>query len=241
MADKPIIFSAPMIRALLEGRKSQTRRVLPNQPPDPSQFNGWDVSGDRRFAHFWHDLGNGSIEVHGSRLPAWLGDRLWAQEEWRTVSSLDRYKPAQMREMAHEAGYRRAWAPIEYRADGARDNWETGDDAGRRRWSCHMIRELSRLTLTVTDVRVQRLQEISEADAAAEGVGLPQTHNLDSGPIAGVESVFDGTFCTDHRDAMLQAWQTLHGPGEWAANPWVCALTFDVHRCNIEQMPKGVM
>ncbi|MDG3040467.1 hypothetical protein [Roseicyclus marinus] len=233
MADRPIIFSAPMVRALLDGRKTQTRRVLPNQPPEPATLQGWDISGNRRFAHFWHDLGDGCIEVHGSRLFAWRGDRLWVQEDWRTVSSLDLYKPAQMREMAHEAGYRQAWAPITYLADGQRKNWESGDDAGRRRWSRHMIRELSRLTLTVTDVRVQRLQEISEAGAKAEGAAFHDGRGIGhSGWRHDLSDVH-----ADARSSFARLWNSLHGPDAWDANPWVAAISFDVHRCNIDQMP----
>ena len=95
------------------------------------------------------------------------------------------------------------------------------------RWrpSIHMPRWASRLTLTVTDVRVQRLQEISEEDARAEGA-YPCEGGWSYGgsPLAG----------TTARGAFYCLWNSLHGPDAWSANPWVCALTFTVDRRNID-------
>lgn len=85
-----------------------------------------------------------------------------------------------------------------------------------------MPRWASRLTLIVTDVRVQRLQDISRGDAMGEGCPF--------------QNMADGD---DPREWFRALWNSLHGPDAWDANPWVCALTFTVHRCNIDQMPGG--
>jgi hypothetical protein len=96
-----------------------------------------------------------------------------------------------------------------------------------------MTRWASRLTLTVTDVRVQRLHDISEADAEAEGAPMAIMPGRDDQPFAHMGG---GKWAT--ADYWFRAlWTRLHGPDAWGANPWVCALTFTVHRCNIDQMP----
>lgn len=112
--------------------------------------------------------------------------------------------------------------------------------------STHMPRWASRLTLTVTDVRVQRLQDISDADAIAEGVtrctwaedmagdGRTEWHVPECTP-----GEYPG--CTNShptpRGPFMELWDQINGTGAWQANPWVCATTFEVHRCNIDQMP----
>lgn len=221
MTDRPIIFSAPMVRAMLEGRKTQTRRNLSIKGHRGFfQFMQSDTKGYdwtfRRADHVWEDYSHSMLL---SKLPYAIGDRLYVRES------------VVRQETDQGVGFQT------YAADGSQA-WPLTQWYHKRNAipSIHMPRWASRLTLTVTDVRVQRLQDISEADAKAEGVGVPRTHDLDGGPIEGVESVFDGTFCADHRDAMQHAWQTLHGPGEWAANRWVVAVSFTVQRGNIDQI-----
>ena len=182
--DRPIIFSSPMVRALLDGRKTQTRRALNPQP---------------------ETLPNGFA---GSRLPYAFGDRLWVREAIDKVS---------------EPG------DVFYRADYEAAHGNSGQGLGWKS-SIHMPRWASRITLTVTEVRVQRLQEISEADAVAEGIFhrpsdfYPQgvwTHGGDEGwhtPEA----------------AYRHLWNSLHGPDAWDENPWVVAITFTTERRNID-------
>lgn len=245
MTDRPIIFSAPMVRALLEGCKTQTRRLvkLNGRPPefcgaggrsgpdwnDPPCW-GWEDADQGDWITLKKEPGQrmGWRDWRGAYAP---GDRLYVCEDWRTVSSLDRDTPAQMRAMALEAGWRRAWAPIRYEADAARDNWESGDDQGRRRWSRHMIREFSRLTLTVTEVRVQRLQEISGRDMLAEGIRCEGCHAVGTGDYSACR---DGG-CFALRNDFRDLWNSLHGPAAWGANPWVVAISFTVARCNIDR------
>lgn len=212
MADKPIIFSGPMVRALLDGTKTQTRRVLKPQP----EFRGG--CGDYHDAEEWgwEDECGAPVSVidicpNGMR----KGDRLWVREAVTWVS---------------------AWG-WRYRADNddLAEKREAGE-VGKWKPSIHMPRHASRLTLTVTDVRVQRLQQISEADAVAEGVsktdGITDAHNhwVDMG---------GGDLITgwDAREVFAGLWNHINGGVAWAANPWVAAYTFTVHRGNIDQMP----
>lgn len=198
MADKPIIFSAPMIRALLDGRKTQTRRVLNPQPESP------------------HD----KIDA----LFKWrVGDRLWVQETWNAFTfsedgecawPTDTIPTAEDMREVKEAAYRFDMQVVYRESDRARE-WFTNQTW---RSETQMPRWASRMTLGVTEVRVQRLQEISEADAIREGVTL-------------IEET-----CEDPREAFRNLWNSLHGPGAWDANPWVACLSFETHQKNIDQM-----
>jgi hypothetical protein len=111
-------------------------------------------------------------------------------------------------------------------------NW---GDWTRPKPSIHMPRWASRLTLTVTDARVQRLQEISEADAVAEGAGF---YVPGHGFITEADLRADPGYSNflAPRMGFEAIWASIHGPDAWDANPWVAALTFTVHRCNIDQM-----
>ena len=215
MADRPIIFSAPMVRALLEGRKTQTRRVLKPQP----DFRGG--AGDYHDAEEWgwededgYHVSVLDIAPNGYR----RCDRLYVREAHALV-------PATAYRMSK--GVTQAVDPSDRdRACVYREGWERC--APRWRPSIHMPRWASRLTLTVTDVRVQRLQDISEADAVAEGVihdsfGGWRGHE---GTIGYPTAIW----------AYHHLWNSLHGPGAWDANPWVVAVTFTVQCGNIDQI-----
>lgn len=194
MADRPIIFSAPMVRALLEGRKTQTRRVLKK----PAAMNALTIFGPTFLTL------PGNIDLVGYA----PGDRLWVREAW-TARMTHGWTIADARSGHYET-------ELVYRADDVEsiDGW----------WpSIHMPREFSRLTLTVTDVRGQRLQDIGEADAVAEGVDGKWSDASDS-----------ATYSTP-TDVFRDLWNSLHGPDAWDANPWVVALTFTVERRNIDE------
>lgn len=206
MVDRPIIFSGPMVNALLAGRKTQTRRVL--KPP----------YGTFEF------LGNGQWRPICTK--AFPGNRLWVREAWSGEHEFRDVPPSRRQSVATPGGpilRESVW----FWADGAPSfgDWE------RPRPSIHMPRWASRLTLTVTEVRVQRLQEISEADAAAEGCEAtgwrPTYGNPDN---AGFEESIPA------KDAFADLWNSLHGPGAWEANPWVAAYTFTVQRGNIDRL-----
>lgn len=220
MADKPIIFSAPMVRALLDGRKTQTRRVpkIAWEAGVNRDFTGWrpEQVGPRR----WQLIGGFGVGANIKTAYA-VGDRLWVREHWRTADAYDDLAPSQLG----------GEEPIIYLADDTLETWGWRNDfvPGRFRQAMHMPRWASRITLTVSDVRVQRLQEISEVDAVAEGCEAtgwrPTYGNPDN---AGFEETITA------KDAFADIWNSLHGPGAWDANPWVAAHTFTVQRGNID-------
>lgn len=214
MADQPIIFSDPMVRALLAGRKSQTRRLLSLRGyRDFSAFGPSDNPGYdwhfRRADGCWCDVTDQRLR---KLLPYAVGDRLYVRE----ALYLDPLCiPANI-----------------YKADEQRVVWRTREQAV---WlneyahgtvpSIHMPRWASRLTLTVTDVRVQRLGHMSEADAVAEGIYREREQCWSA----------DGEGCfASPKIAFHHLWDSLHGAGAWAENPWVIALTFTVEQRNID-------
>ena len=217
MADRPIIFSAPMIRALLDGRKTQTRRIIKPSPEfcgggrsrDPQNWNDPDAWGWENYDEGCWDLLSEGYTGRPFYAP---GDRLWVREAF-SYESLD----------VDRNGFMPPW----YWADGKP---ESGDFT-RPKPSIHMPRWASRLTLLVTDVRVQRLQEISDDDARAEGV-LPdgfEGYRGHEGTIGYPTAIW----------AFRHIWHTIHGPDARDANPWVAAISFTVHRCNIDKMEEG--
>jgi hypothetical protein len=218
--DRPIIFSAPMVRALLAGRKTQTRRVLKPQPEatwslDPARWHA------ARVGRFWFTDNPDQPGNHCISARYAPGDRLYVRETWRTDASMDALKPKNIEAACLEAGYQRAWAPIQYEADGARDNFtESYQKPGKTRVAIHMPRWASRLTLIVEAVKVERLTDVSEADAQAEGVE----------PVLGTP----GVPLDRHYAAFMQLWDSLHGEGATYATPWVVAVTFRVVRANID-------
>lgn len=225
MADRPIIFSGPMVRALLAGTKTQTRRVLSRSwsvgygswlgKSFDEAWSGFrfdeavanNEAGDPRLAVPWchpndEPMSSSECGVYRVRPPYAVGDRLWVRETWNTESCCD--------------------GLVAYRADGeapphVKCVW---------RPPRFMPRWASRLTLVVTDVRVQRLQEITNADAIAEGFR----------PYANSATIDCAT--PDPRDDFRAVWTSIHGPDAWAENPWVAAITFTVHRCNIDRMER---
>jgi len=217
MSDRPIIFSAPMVRALLEGRKTQTRRILKPQPNgDVIHYGLADDKGA-----YWTDSC-----WESRRLPIWAGDRLWVRENFSvhpdTVARTDIFYPA-------DSAY------IEYPTDDARHEWceRMWNDDGSKHPSIHMPRWASRLTLTVTDVRVQRLQEIDDADARAEGAGLyVPGHGFITEDDLKCDPGYSNFLAP--RRGFEAIWAEINGPDAWGANPWIAAYTFMVERRNID-------
>lgn len=190
MREKPIIFNGQMVRAILEGRKTQTRRIM---KPYPVLHAGG-------FWHFrdcqWKDGGLGfpqsGIEDHA---PYQLGDRLWVRETFRTVQD-------------EETGAEK----FIYRADPDKEK----NPYARWRPSIHMPRTASRIMLEVTDVRAERLQDIGEDEAIAEGIE---------------KSVYlytskEDRYRESYRSGFARQWDAVYM--NWGSNPWVWVICFRV-------------
>lgn len=222
MADRPIIFSAPMILALLAGRKTQTRRLVP-QPPAECGINymlgeeSWlpveERTPVRRHFEAWtgplfqnRPAGHlcGSFDITPRFQPR---DRLWVRECWSDQDCCE-----------GEAMYRAS----------ACDDGLLPEEVAETRWrpSIHMPRWASRLSLIVDSVKVERLQDISEEDALAEGVVMTGKVGCEE------EDDFGGTY----RALFAHLWNSINGRGAWEANPFVVAISFRVVRSNIDAL-----
>lgn len=244
MTDRPILFSTEMVQAILEGRKSQTRRVIKPQPPEGLKWMGWVIgtSGDDKNlgAACWVDEFPLSKKEHYAKCPyGQPGDRLWVRETW-----LEDHIP-ELNPNEHGC--------IHYKANGYThqiiiDGWK-----GCWRPSIFMPRWASRITLEVVSVRVERVQDISEEDAKAEGVNFcfPQNVCDTTVGLIGTKAedhgydnyLWHGNFKNQHppvdwehqysnyktaKDSYSSLWQLINskrGYG-WDVNPWVWCTEF---------------
>lgn len=207
MKERPILFSAPMVRAIREDRKTQTRRVVkPSKLPD----GNWmveTIGGTHKITHWDNDTAETSILTCPYGQP---GDFLWVRETWMpdaphdgTWAATSFYGcknsplsdiPERFRTPAH-CLYRASW---------------TGNDLVGWKPSIHMPRWASRITLEITGVRVERLWDISDSDSLAEGIYPTST----------------GLYPGSPKAVYRKLWESINGPGSWEANPFVWVLEF---------------
>lgn len=180
MKEKPILFSGPMVRALLAGTKTQTRRVVKGEAlrwlVDDKFTPGFVADSENRLCPYGQP-----------------GDRLWVRETWAAPHSDDGRPPRSIQ------------------CDQVSIHYAATEVRGGLLWrpSIHMPRWTSRITLEVTGVRVERLQDISDADALAEGVDRTNTS------IVGYA-----------KKRYQQLWESINGPDSWVLNPWVWVVEF---------------
>ncbi|UVL02104.1 hypothetical protein [Pseudomonas sp. B21-047] len=209
--ERPILFSGPMVRAILDGRKTVTRR-----PIKPS-MRGFDVSFElhQQDDGSWrplHTFDESCMDDQGTEHPVVCpygkpGDRLWVRETWYCdhfeVMRGPYLKPADL-----DVTEARGDGTLVYAADGL-----TPYEADQPAWkpSIHMPRWASRILLEVTDVRVEQLQAISIGQICKEGLA---------------SSIYEFIPVTTAFDAFAEVWDSINGPGTWEANPWVWAVEF---------------
>ena len=215
--ERPILFSAPMIKAILGGTKTQTRRVVK-----------WPATLSGSFEHLRTDA---TAIINDGRKPIGLswpygqpGDRLWVRETFSPF--VDSSIPARI----DAASYVVLTDGTQvYRRDGAivpgLSSYAPGAfDHVRWRPSIHMPRWASRITLEVTSVRVERLQDITEEDARAEGVEACGGFMATSG--CWMNYGLDGPALSTARDSFSSLWSSINGPESWDANPFVWVVGF---------------
>ncbi|HDZ0930051.1 TPA: hypothetical protein RRU91_003393 [Klebsiella quasipneumoniae] len=204
MTERGMIFNAEMVRAILDGRKTQTRRPIKwkqtrfTEIGEREDGSKWPWSEDAEHAcDFWHPCPFGDV-----------GDRIWVRETWAEAGA-----------SAPDLKLYRANYP-----EHVPSIYENVPPAEEIRWtpSIHMPRTASRIQLEITDVRVERLNAISEEDARAEGI-------IDGGCLNCGEPEPCG--CAnpdpDATDAFAYLWQSIYGQESWNANPWVWVISFE--------------
>ncbi len=212
VSEKPILFSAPMVLAILDGRKTVTRRLV-----KPSKRGRVDLTDGGHPVYV-----SGAPDDGGEPIPCpygAAGDRLWVRETWAAFTTpthecgecdLIDGPPSEMRSTAQ-------WVPNEdlvFRADGK-------SNPSRWRPGIHMPRWASRITLDVTDVRVERLQDITEEDARAEGVTLGELQPATINGAPGKVAIYDPV------KAFAVLWDQVNGErAPWSSNPYVWVVEF---------------
>ncbi|HHF9033240.1 TPA: morphogenetic protein [Klebsiella pneumoniae] len=192
MTERGMIFNAEMVRALLDGRKTQTRR--PVKFPVHDKNLGCELAGNELAGEL--SAGNYLNSAFGKP-----GDRIWVRETWNKYGGLLTYRADHdwIDDMRKETVCTAKWVP-----------------------SIHMPRWASRILLEITDVRVERLNAISEEDATAEGVP----------PAGSLLPDYPGTFLTPKGDfatakvAFQRLWESIYGEESWKANGWVWVISF---------------
>lgn len=220
MKEQGVLFKAPMVRAILSDRKTKTRRIV---KPQPEVLDGGSItrhpSGpslflvqryaqqDRAFSNF------GRCEnitcPYGKP-----GDRLWVRETWRTLAAFDGIKPADLV----------VGTQIKYDANNAISKPTVYPWSDKARPSIFMPRWASRITLEITDVRVERLQEITEEDAKAEGV---RGFNEDGCWVYEDYIHGSGTWFMAAKDSFFSLWESINGYDSLADNPFVWVISFE--------------
>lgn len=225
--ERPIIFSAPMVRAILDGRKTQARWIVKPQPEFRQVYTwkGTLVYDCSSRSWCWGGKAHGRYPDEYEPSLATMcpygrpGDRLWVRETFCIESSKEvAYEPPHDDGRPVRRHQDEAWGPWweqpHYRATDPPPELEIGTGEPGVRWSpsVHMPRWASRIMLEITDVRVQRLQDIGAEEAEAEGVKVIGC----ALPVGG--DIRIAAFC--------RLWESINGSGSWDANRWVWAITF---------------
>lgn len=203
--ERPILFSGHMVRAILNGQKTVTRReIKPSMRSADSSFELHQQEDES-----WrpmHTFDESCMDAKGTEHPIVCpygqpGDRLWVREAWLADAQLDSIAPRDLSQ----------GEPIFYPADGSvRQTGCAMISQGRGRPSIHMPRWASRILLEITDVRVERLQDITDEQAKAEGADCPVADHLEAA----------------WRVQFQRLWESINGPEAWAINPWVWVVEF---------------
>ena len=219
MKERPILFNALMVKAILEGRKTQTRRVINPQPEGKTLQSNLDGKWlSKKF--------NGLLLPKIEDLPIHcpygkIGDRLWVRETWSTVNlygeiALAYKADGEVTRVVENENFQDEDGLINYDdprlekysfaawaddlLEGKEGNWKP---------SIHMPRWVSRILLEITNVHVEQLQDISESDCLKEGVGSPILRDC-------------------KKPKFMQLWESINGTGSWNKNPWVWVVEFKV-------------
>ncbi|HID1043899.1 TPA: hypothetical protein ACXDF7_004728 [Klebsiella pneumoniae] len=212
ITERGMIFNGEMVRALLDGRKTQTRRIIKDCTVGSDQISKFIQIEKKFIGCYPEDVPELIRECCPYGVP---GDRIWVREAFRVHS-----RATDVATLVYKASERNSWTEQTRRVPVAVCN----KPATPEKWtpSLHMPRWASRILLEITDVRVERLNAISEEDATAEGVP----------PAGSLLPDYPGTFLTPKGDfatakvAFQRLWESIYGEESWKANGWVWVISF---------------
>ncbi|HFH0416744.1 TPA: hypothetical protein ACGHO4_004184 [Salmonella enterica subsp. diarizonae serovar 61:i:z] len=208
MKERGMIFNSEMVRAILDGRKMQMRRIMKVQPGTP-EFGLRRIiessKANENGMYFWSQDDACGIKARSKPFSCpygEVGDRIWVRETFRVHS-----RATDVATLVYRASVRNSWTEQTHRVPVAVCN----KPATPEKWtpSIHMPRWASRITLEITDVRVERLNSISDSDASKEGCCIA---DMESGNCL--------------RDVFTRIWTSIYGDDSWQANPWVWVIEF---------------
>jgi len=227
--ERPILFNAEMVRAILDGRKTQTRRII-NPQPEPHIQLITSKSGRHLADDFNNDL------IYFDCPYGKSGDKLWVRETFvietnQYADFLEEYDPPHADGRPVKTFNGDIWQQCHYKATDSTPELMYDDFYGPHcRWkpSIHMPRWASRINLLITDIRVERLQDISEEDAIAEGVDetlLPDIKVPSNSPMAKMLAIYKNNV-----DIFSSLWESINGAGSWDLNPYIWVIEFELIR-----------
>ena len=231
MKERPILFSGAMVRALLDGSKTQTRRAVKLQVQhDDSWVGGWKIVHKRvtQALLTFNQLGGKPLGSDAAICPyGQPGDRLWVRETWRGVVEISPPGQAVEHGVARYVPDREHCRRVEYAATQVPDSepW---------RPSIHMPRWASRILLEIVSVRVERLQDCSQTDAVCEGALHIRSQAWDREHFPAWRYLFDEAVAAGKKppigpspvEAYQALWESINRAGSWQANPWVWVVEF---------------
>lgn len=222
--ERPILMSAPMVLATLDGRKTQTRSLVKPQPSEmwrPKVGFYSPIMVDRHGEEYPGAEVFGASDADEGRICPFgvPGDRLWVREAFSRCAC-DTCRSIWPKQALHDAATLQPHG-VTYRAT------HGGPSGLAWRPSIHMPRWASRITLEITDVRVERLQDISEEDAKAEGSYLGRCPCMPRGQDkTPLDRMFSLEWCHIHGTEFRRLWNSINGEVSWESNPWVWARTY---------------
>lgn len=227
MGNKPILFSAAMVAAILDGRKTQTRRVMKTQMPENfCRIGGIDTAGEYAYAVPLAEDEKDDHLVHECKFPYGnIGDTLWVREEHYAVGHWEKNGTTKtgkqkwkfVPDIGGDVRYSDT-PPADFMVSRSKEYPDV--NLWYKRLARFMPRSLSRIKLEIVDIRVERLKDISQKDAMAEGAP-PSHHSIDKVS----REIGHPDFS---RSWFAQLWQSINGAESWDDNPWVWVISFKV-------------
>ncbi|HDN2631396.1 hypothetical protein ABK935_01095 [Klebsiella aerogenes] len=225
MTERGMIFNGEMVRAILDSRKTQTRRIVKGTDGTVKFCKEWDINGEEIFVVLGEKDHTGMNPVLGAISCPFggVGDRIWVRETFSCIGNEDGHPVDAKGNLCTREEAQRIYRASAIQKPNNYGLWSSPDGLdfeGAWTPSIHMPRWASRILLEITEVRIERLREISQADAEAEGVG-----KLKKGFWKNYQPGWT-EFQLTARGSFATLWKSIYGDESWYADPWVWVIEF---------------